>query len=233
MVSLTLSALLGHVCYRHGLLTSGGATAAFLMGSAIGILGSPQWLLLLVLFAILGFVATRIGFYEKQDLGVQEGQHGERGSKNIIGVALPPLIMAIMDFAWQGNDGIMAIAYVATIAVAAADTAASELGVRDPNVWLITTFKKVPPGTDGGVSVKGTIYSTLAAIVFSLIGFYVVLGTMDWRVLIPILCGIVGCFADSLIGATLETKGLVNKYVNNCTTGILGGLLAIPLCLLF
>lgn len=231
-VSLVLSALIGKLAYNAGYLTAGGSTAAFLLGSCIGILGSPNWLALLIVFTMVGFFVTRIGFSEKLKMGIQEGDHGERGFWNIMGVALPPLLFAIMDFVWQGNGNVMAIAFVASVSVAMADTAASELGIRDSNVWLITTFRKVPPGTDGGVSVRGTIISLIFATVISIIGFILTIGALDVRVIIPIVCGMVGCFLDSLLGATLETKGTINKYTNNCVTGISGGLLAIPLCLL-
>ena len=230
MISLVISALIGKLAYNAGYLTAGGSTAAFLIGSCIGIFGSPNWLVLLIVFAIIGFFITRIGFSEKLKVGIQEGDHGERGFWNIVGVALPPLLFAIIDIIWQDNNGIVAIGFVASVAVAMADTAASELGVRDRNVWLITSFKKVAPGTDGGVSVRGTVISLIAATVISVIGFVLTLGTVDLRVIIPIVCGMIGCFLDSIIGATLETKGIVNKYTNNCVTGILGGLLALLLC---
>lgn len=232
MISLVISALIGKLAYNAGYLTAGGSTAAFLIGSCIGILGSPNWLALLLVFAMIGFFVTRIGFSEKLKAGIQEGDHGERGFWNIVGVALPPLLFAIIDFIWQGNGDIVTIAFVASVAVAMADTSASELGVRDSNVWLITTFKRVPPGTDGGVSVRGTVVSLIFATAISIIGFILTIGTVDVRVIIPIICGTIGCFLDSLLGATLETKGIINKYTNNCVTGILGGLLAIPLCLL-
>ena len=231
-VSLVLSALLGKVCHHVGLLTPGGATAAFLMGTVIGTLGSTRWLFLLVIFAILGFVATNFKLSKKTQMGVQEGTHGERRAKNIIGVALPPLIIAVMDFVMEGYTDVMSTAFIATIAVAAADTAASELGVSDSKVWLITNFKRVAPGTDGGVSVRGTLASVIASLSFSIIGYLVIFGTMDIHVLIPAFCGIIGCFMDSIIGATLETRGIVSKYANNCITGLMGGLLAIPLYLI-
>ena len=231
-VSMTISAVLGKLAYHARVLTAGGSTAAFLMGTCIGTLGSPNWLVLIVAFAVIGFFVTSIGFSEKLKVGIQEGDHGERGFWNIIGVSLPPLIFAVIDFIWQDNGGIIAIAFVASVAVAMADTAASELGVKDRDVWLITTFEKVPPGTNGGVSVRGTIISLIAATVISIIGFMLTIGTIDIRVVIPIICGIAGCFLDSLIGATLETDGTVNKYVNNCVTGILGGLIAIAFSLI-
>ena len=42
----------------------------------------------------------------------------------------------------------------------------------------------------------------------------------------------IGCLADSYVGATIETWGYVSKYTNNCMTGLLGGILAAVACVL-
>lgn len=231
LTAVGLSLVLSLLIYGFRLLTVSGCAASFVIGSVIGAFGSVSWLLLLIVFALMGFVATKIGFSKKVDMGVQEGQHGERTYKNILGVAIPPFVIAILNVIFPGHETFMAIGYIATIAVAAADTAASEIGVKDSNVWLITNFKKVAPGTDGGVSVKGTLISAVASLAVSIIGYLVIFRTLDVLVLIPTVCGIIGCFADSYIGATIETKGYVSKYANNTITGVLGGILAVAVLL--
>ncbi len=52
--------------------------------------------------------------------------------------------------------------FIGSIATATADTMASEVGVAT-TPRLITNFKKVPPGTDGGVSVLGTFAGIVGA----------------------------------------------------------------------
>ena len=39
--------------------------------------------------------------------------------------------------------------------------------------------------------------------------------------------GFIGCMLDSVVGATLETWGYVNKYGNNCITGIAGAAIGV------
>ena len=230
--SAALAVVLSVMCYGLRLLTKGGCVSAAIVGFAIGGFGGLDWLLLLILFALLGFAATRLGFTKKRDMGVQEGKRGERGYRNILGVGIPPAIAAVLCFLFPEHNQVFAMMYIATVSVAAADTAGSELGVRDPKVWLITTLKPTEPGTNGGVSVKGTIVSLAAAAVVSAIGYAALFRTMDVWVLIPIVCGFIGCILDSLVGATLEDGGYVSKYGNNCITGIAGGLLAALLMLL-
>ena len=226
-ISVLFAVFLSLITYKCGLLTKNGCVAAALIGLAIGVFGSVNWLLLLIVFAALGFAATLAGFSKKRKMGVQEGEHGERGAMNILGVAIPPLIIAVLNFIFTGYEYVFSMAYIATIAVAAADTAASEIGVKDPKVWMITTFKRVEPGVDGGVSVRGTLISLVGSAAVSVIGSLAIFYTLDVYILVPILCGFLGCVLDSVIGATAETRGYVSKYGNNCVTGLAGGVLAI------
>lgn len=99
------------------------------------------------------------------------------------------------------------------------DTWASELGVvskSDP--YLITTFEKVPRGTNGGVSSWG-LFVSFAGGVF--IGIFYYIGTIlfvdseslqNSPVQFPIilvggLAGLFGSVIDSLLGATFQFSG--------------------------
>ena len=228
---LALSALLSFLAFRMDLLTRSGCVAAAAVGIVIGAFGSLSWLLLLIVFTLLGFAATLFGLSKKKEKGLQEGTHGERDYRNVLGVALPSCLFALINAVTQdSNYYLMMIGYISTIAVAAADTAASELGTRDDRVYLITTFKRVPPGTDGGISPFGTLISLIASAAVTVIGWAVINLSMDDPfVLIPILAGFIGCMLDSVVGATLETWGLINKYGNNCLTGILGATIGIAI----
>mmetsp|Transcript_8629 Transcript_8629/g.25692 ORF Transcript_8629/g.25692 Transcript_8629/m.25692 type:complete len:183 (+) Transcript_8629:378-926(+) len=111
--------------------------------------------------------------------------------------------------------------YLCHYACVNADTWASEVGILSKTVpRLITTLRKVPPGTNGGVSAMGTLASALGG---GLIGVtYWVLGLMllvpdasippQWP-LVPLgfLAGLVGSFIDSLLGATVQFSGFDNK----------------------
>lgn len=231
---IALSGVLSLISYRFDLLTKSGCIAAAVMGVFIGILGSLTWLLLLIVFALAGFAATLVGLSKKKEKGLQEGTHGERTYRNVLGVGLPCCIVAIVNILTKNEQYfIMMIGYISTIAVAAADTAASEIGTRDDRVYLITTFKRVPPGTDGGISRFGTMVSLLASVVVSLIGWLFINLSFSWFMLIPMAAGFIGCMLDSVVGATLETWGYVDKYGNNCITGIAGAAIAMGVAFLF
>ena len=222
LAAIALSALLSYVAYKTNCLTRGGAAASFLVGAFTGAVGSVSAFVLLTIFTLSGFVATRIGFSKKKKAGLQEGKNGERTWKNVAGVGIPPCIIVAMNALFPMDPLLFDVMFVSTMTVAGADTIASEIGVRDPKAYLITTFKRVPPGTNGGVSVTGTAVSTAASLGISAIGWLVMTRTLDPLLLIPFVAGVVGNLLDSLFGVLLEDRGYISKYFNNGATAILG-----------
>lgn len=133
------------------------------------------------------------------------------------------------------------------IATATADTWATETGVRNPGKTIsLRTFKSVPPGTDGGVSLKGTFFAILGAL---LIGFFASQGLLSdpiYTFAIISVAGFLGCIIDSYIGAIYQRerssddldhpwysldKDKQNSFVNWISTGS-GGLIALILLLI-
>jgi uncharacterized protein (TIGR00297 family) len=233
-VVLLLCTVLSVLCVWLGLLTLSGGIASFAVGMLIGGLGSVQWLLILILFTVLGFVVTKFRFQIKETKGVQEGRKGERTYRNVLANGLVPVLIAVGAFAAGAQDTeLAAIAYISAVAVAAADTTASEMGVLSERTYLIINGSRVPPGTDGGVSLAGTAWCTLASLVASYVGWVVIVQQpFDPLFLVAAAMGVAGCMMDSLIGATLERRGLVGKlHVNILSMGF-GALLAVAMYLL-
>lgn len=87
------------------------------------------------------------------------------------------------------------------------------------NPYLITTWKKVPRGTNGGVSIIGLIVSFMGGILIGITYFlFVYFGTdamtlmkapSQWPiVLLGGMGGLLGSIVDSLLGATLQYSGI-------------------------
>jgi len=234
VIVVALCTALSIMSYVFKLLTMDGSITAFVVGILIGVLGSIEWLLILVIFTLVGFLVTKYKIRAKMSKGLQEGFKGERGYKNVLGSALVPLIITILSFAaGMETETLPSIAYLSAVSVAASDTVASEMGVLSPDAYLITTFEPVSPGTDGGVSVYGTTWALLGAIFSSVVGwaFLFPADMMSPLLLIPIFAGFVGCLIDSLIGATLERRGIIGKLGNNIASMGLGAMLAVALLL--
>jgi uncharacterized protein (TIGR00297 family) len=223
-----LCAVLSVLSYWFGLLTISGSVASFLVGIVIGGLGSIGWLLTLIAFTFMGFIVTKFRFQIKETKGLQEGKKGERTYRNVLANGLVPAAVAVISFLLGEQESTLAsIAYISAIAVAAADTTASELGVLSDRTYLITTGKRVPPGTDGGVSILGTAWCIVASFAASYVGWlFAFQQFFDLLLLIPVVMGVTGCMMDSLIGATLERKRIVGKLQNNIMSMAFGGALA-------
>ena len=227
VITITVALVLAVLSYHMDLLTKYGAVTSVVTGIVVGIFGSLSWFVVLILFTVAGFAATRVGFFRKKAQGLQEGVRGERTHMNVLGVGIAPCVFSVLHFILPDEYSLLTcIGFIASIAVAAADTIASEIGVKDKNVILCTTFKRVPPGTDGGISLLGTLSALVGAAFASILGWVVIYHEIDVLMLIPIMAGMVGCFMDSLFGATIESSGKISKYTNNASTGIIGALFA-------
>lgn len=110
-------------------------------------------------------------------------------------------------------------AALAALCEAAADTVSSEVGEGfGARTYLITSLRPVESGVDGGVSIPGTLAGALAAFFTATVGVITGFVNLDWA-LIACVCGIAGMLFDSLLGATLQRKGLLgNDGVNFSST---------------
>ena len=229
--------------YYRRIFDLSGSAAAFVVGMVIGICGSVLWLVLLLIFLITSFVATKYKFDWKRSEGFQEGTKGERTWRNVAANGAVPTLVALLSFvsiALFPEEGLFpkdsaSFLFVTSIAVAAADTTASEVGIIDPRVYLITTMERVPRGVDGGVSLTGQLAAFVAAAYTSAVAYFIFavfdesLLAGPATLLIPMLCGFLGCQIDSVIGATLERKGRVGKLGNNFSSVALSTMIAFAL----
>ncbi len=235
-------AVMAYASYQRKIFNLSGSASAFVVGMIIGVCGNVLWLLLLMVFLITSFGATKFRFEWKKSQGFQEGAKGERSWRNVAANGAIPTAIAFMSFLAEAGGysdifpkDVASFVFVAAIAVAASDTAASEIGIIDPRVYMITTFKPAKRGVDGGISLTGTFAAFIAAAYSSAVA-YVVFAGLDKGLLhgpdtlfIPMLCGFLGCQIDSLIGATWEQRGKIGKLGNNFLSILLGTLIALAL----
>ena len=202
-----LIVVIGLITYWKKALDLFGSIFMIIMGIIIILFAGVNWLVLIFIFMFLGLVSTKYKHEYKKDIGVYEGT---RSLKNVISNGIVPFVMAAF-----GNYG----GFIGSIATATADTLASEVGVvQQPR--LITTMKKVPPGTDGGISIIGTAAGIIGAGIIGVSAYLLGIFPDPFVTLkISIIAGTVGCFVDSVLGAVLERRNYIsNEYVNLIAT---------------
>jgi len=213
-------------------------TAAFLGTLALGagilitlrLRYSYCGLLALLAFFLFGNLVTKYKYEKKAALGVAESNRGMRDINNVLGNGLSPLIFAI-SFAISRN-AIFLIGFSGSVATACADTFSTEIGQADGRPRLITTLKRVPVGTNGGVSLPGIGAALLGSALISLVSLTFPLNLdMDKRTsfTICLISGFMGSLADSVLGATLEDRNpfKLNKHHVNILATLFGGIIAI------
>jgi uncharacterized protein (TIGR00297 family) len=204
-----LLVIIGLITYFRKALDLLGSIFMIIMGVIIIIApqAGPKWLFLIFIFLILGLIFTAYKHDYKKKIGVYEGT---RSIKNVVSNGIVAFVMAAF-----GNYA----GFIGSIATATADTMASEVGVvTTPR--LITNFRKVPPGTDGGISVLGTAAGILGATLIGLSAYILgIYPELVRTIEIAIVAGTFGCFTDSILGAVLESRDyLTNEHVNLIAT---------------
>jgi uncharacterized protein (TIGR00297 family) len=220
------------------LLTLAGIIHAWILGVLIwGCLGWRGYLIVGIYF-LVGSAVTRIGMAEKEAAGIAEKRSGARGPENVWGSALTAALcaIAILVLKAQGNVDVqtwiewLELAYVASFSTKLSDTCASEVGkAYGQRTFLITTLKPVPRGTEGAVSLEGTLAGVMASVAIALVGWAI--GLMaPLGIVICAIAALIATNLESVIGATLQTKftWLTNEVVNILNT-LIGAIAAVLL----
>jgi len=215
-----------------GSVSDGGALAgmvvAFILLLTSGLSGFVP---LFVLFLLTVF-ATRWGRRRKERLGLAERSGGRTASQVLAN--LGAAVCCALPVLWfpEFTDLLMA-ASMAALAEAAADTVSSEVGQGSARrAYSIIGFRSVPVGTNGGISVAGTLAGIAAALLIAWVSVAFDVVAPRWGFTIAI-AGSTGMMFDSILGATWENAGRMgNDAVNFVSTifaadiALLTGLLA-------
>jgi uncharacterized protein (TIGR00297 family) len=208
----------------------GGAVTGAIIGIIIfTALGWAGWGLLLVTF-VAASVTSKLGLKRKTLLGIAEERGGRRGPGNAIantGVAAVAAALVVS----TAHPERAAWAFAAALAAGGSDTIASEIGKAwGRTTWLVTSLRRVPPGTSGAMSMEGTAAGVVGALALAAVA--IAFGLVPYSALAPIVIGAtVGALVESVLGATLEAPGILNNDMLNFINTAVAALLAVAFCL--
>ena len=149
-----------------GLLFGGvdlsGCVAGWLLGTVVVVGGGPAMYVALLAFFIMGTVCTKLGYASKMRAGLAQARGGRRGAGHAfanVGVAAACAVAC-----WRGLGLVPLFMGIAALATATADTVGSEIGQwLGRHTFHPLSFRRVAPGSEGAVSIEGTVAGILAA----------------------------------------------------------------------
>ena len=227
-IAIAVNAAVAAVGYFARTVSLSGALAGAALGSVIyAATGWQGWVLLLATFAA-ATLASRVRLKHKEARGIEEAHGGRRGAANAFantGVAAVAALLSVLSYA---EDWAL-VGFVAALTAGGSDTIASEIGKAwGRRTFLVTTRKKVEPGTPGAMSLEGTLAGLAGA--FLLGSFGAMLHLVSWNGLLPIVVGATaGALLESLLAASLEPSAVVNNDVLNFVNTAAGAYVAIKL----
>ncbi|MBU1699955.1 MAG: DUF92 domain-containing protein [Candidatus Eisenbacteria bacterium] len=232
-----VNAVLGTFAFVLRAVRLSGYVGGVLLGSMVYLGAGRQGFGVLLGFFILGTALTRFGYATKEARGVAEEQGGRRGISHTLANGTTGLLLALlMGIArmagWGGEETqiLLKLAFTAAFATAAADTSSSEIG----SLWgrhpiSLRTFRAVPVGTEGAVSIEGTSAGIAASAVLAVLawvsGWYGPVG-----ILIVTIAATLGNLGESIAASWgMKSRGhhqLLN-FLNTVTGAVLSVLLAL------
>ncbi|KAK9049063.1 hypothetical protein SSX86_008376 [Deinandra increscens subsp. villosa] len=239
MIAVLISSFIAINSYRKHSLDVSGAFAGFFV-MAVHLSVNYRFGAMLLAFFFTSSKLTKIGEDRKRSIDADFKAGGQRnwiqvfsnsGIATILVIAFWKL-KSSQDFCLNSTESYIITSIVGGIighySCSNGDTWSSELGVlSDEQPRLITTFKVVRRGTNGGITKAGlqaaAAAGTVIGLAFVLPGFFTKSCTNDaflkQLLVIPLaaLAGLAGSLIDSLLGATLQFSGFCgvrNKVVS-------------------
>lgn len=216
LLALLLAVGVSLLATRARALTTSGAIAATIVGT-LTVTGSGWWCgLVLILYFISSSALSRVA--PDASTSIRQARGNQRDHVQVLANGGFSAFFSLIAFLTETRGWI--IAALAAIAVATADTWATEFGrITQAMPRSILTGQQVPAGTSGAISLPGTCASVVGSLFIAgaaALGFgpgwiepYASTGL---SISLIFLGGSVGSLLDSLLGATVQAT----YYCEHC-----------------
>jgi uncharacterized protein (TIGR00297 family) len=148
-------------------LTWEGVAHAYALGTVVASAFGWGGFALVCLYFLFGTAVTKVKLEQKQKEGIAEARSGRRGPTSVWGSGSAGAFCAVMAL-FTGDFTLWQIGFVASFTSKLSDTVSSEIGkAYGKTTYLVTSLKLVPRGTEGAVSLEGTLAGLAAAAVYA------------------------------------------------------------------
>ena len=218
-----VSMILGYGAYKLKALSVSGGFGAFLLGLFMFGMGSWHTMLPLIGFFVLSSILSKIADRQsKKDIIASKGS--QRDIVQVYANGGIPLIFTIAWYLSGFSIDWLYWAFLASLASATADTWETEIGSFSKSLPLnILTWKRVPKGFSGGISLLGTTGGVIGAAI--IVSIAALMGFLPWNGMLILLitsAGFFGSVVDSILGASIQAKftcevcGKATERVSHC-----------------
>ncbi len=204
LVWIIANAFLAGVGYVTRSVSVSGMIGGFVLGSILIAYAGWQLYVVLLIFFVIGSAVTKLGYQDKSSAGLAQEAGGRRGFSHAFSNVGVAAILALSISASTLDPRLFWIAAIAALATATADTTSSEIGqLYGKRAFLPLTLKPVPVGTEGAISVEGTIAGAVAAVVISVAGAWMIPLDLPVGRTAFIIAGaaIAGSWIESVVGS--------------------------------
>jgi uncharacterized protein (TIGR00297 family) len=234
---LAVNTVLALIGYMARTVDLSGTIAGWLLGDIIILGAGGSLYIALLTFFVIGTACTKFGYARKVRLGLAQEKGGRRGAAHAFANVGVAAICAIA--AWRHSSLLPLFMGIASLATAAADTAASEIGqLFGRRAFLPLTFRRVEPGTEGAISLEGTLAGVIAGLAVAIAGTTATISRLapgfagyveidkSHTILTLTACAIVGSWLESVAGSWNRKQeepvpnGVLN-FFNTATGAIL------------
>ncbi|EPS71277.1 hypothetical protein M569_03482, partial [Genlisea aurea] len=187
-----------------------GIAAAFLLGTLTWRSFGSNYFILVAAYFVIGTAATKVKMAQKESQGIAEKRKGRRGPRSVFGSSAAGILCAILRINCVGGEDfahLWELGFIASFCTKLCDTVSSEIGKAfGKTTYLITSLKKVPRGSEGGVSIEGTVAGVVASSILACVGC--LMGEqISWgEGMICVLASVFANVVESIIGATFQEK---------------------------
>jgi len=237
LVSAAVNAALAAASFVAGAVNLSGVVGGFVVGFLILFFGGWGPFGILCAFFVFGSAATKLGYSRKAALGVAQDEKGRRGAKHAFANCAAAALAALL-YRWSSTSDPTGahwalVVLAGAFATALSDTVSSEIGqLYGKHPFLITTLRPVPVGTDGAVSLEGTLAGLAAGALIGLLGWlFALYGPV--AILFVAIGAFIGTTFESILGAVGSAKKRMNNELLNFLNTVVGGLAAGVLTLVF
>ena len=230
---VALNTILAIVGYLIRSVDLSGLVVGWFLGCVVIVGGGPAMYVALLTFFIIGTACTKLGYGRKSAAGLAQEKGGRRGAGHAIANVGVAALCALA--CWRGLGLVPLFMGITALATAAADTTGSEIGkLLGKRAFHPLRFKGVPSGTEGAVSLPGTLAGIAAAFLVAAAGTAMAANRLrpgftgsvviakSHVIAVITAAGFLGSYFESVLGSfEIDIPNDVMNFVNTAVGAVL------------